>query len=170
MSATLVFMKEQFTCDCGGHCGCGRNTAFIGRVLLGLVFLITGLAKLTDFSGTEAAIAGAGFPLPALFTVLAIIFELGGALWLIIGFHARTAAWMLIVFAVIATFAYHNPFTYGVGVSNIMFLKDLAIIGGLLFVTAHGAGACSLTKWNKKICKGGKMCPDCRMEEDSVTM
>ena len=149
-------------CGCGGS-GNGGKTAFFGRVFLGILFLLAGWMKLTGFAGAPQMIAAAGFPAPAFFAVLAIIFEFGGGLLLVTGFHARMAAWMLIVFTAIATVAYHNPFA-GDQMAMIMFLKNLAIIGGLLYVTVCGAGAWSLASWNRKVCKGGTMCPDCSAE------
>ena len=148
--------------DIIGQCGCHHGKSWyklIGRVLLGAIFLIAGWAKLTGFAGAEAMIAQGGFPSPALFTVLAIIFELGGALLIISGFHARTGAWALIIFTAIATLAYHNPSDGQIAL--IMFEKNLAIIGGLLYIVATGAGKYSLAKWNRAMCKGGNMCADC---------
>lgn len=143
---------------CAGHHGKGWYK-LIGRILIAAVFLLAGFGKLTGFAGAEQMIAQGGFPMPALFTVLAIIFEFGGAILLITGFHARTAAWMLIVFTAIATLVYHNP--AGGQMAALMFEKNLAIIGGLLYVAVAGAGKYSLAKWNRMYCKGGKMCPDC---------
>ena len=131
-----------------------------GRVLIGSLFLVAGFAKITNVTGAEQMVAQGGFPVPALFTMLAIVFEFGGALLLISGFHARLAAWGLVVFTAIATVAYHNPATSPM--AALMFEKNLAIIGGLIYVVAAGAGKYSLAKWNTKFCKGGKYCPDCR--------
>ena len=157
-------------CEHNGACGHGGGkTVFVGRVLLGLIFLVGGWMKLTGFAGTEQMIAGAGFPAPALMAILAIIFEFGGGLLLITGFHARLASWMLIVFTAIATIAYHNPFA-GDQMALIMFLKNIAIIGGLLYVSVYGAGAWSLGTWNRQWCKGGRMCPDCKVDMEGKEM
>lgn len=162
-------MKGDMKCGCEGRCGaCGGKTAFFGRVLIASLFLMAGWTKLTGFAAAEQMVAGAGFPAPAFFAVLAIIFEFGGGLLLLTGFHARLAAWMLIVFTAVATAAYHNPFS-GDQLAMIMFLKNLAIIGGLLYVTAFGPGKWSLSKWNTKICKGGSMCPDCGVDTSGAS-
>jgi putative oxidoreductase len=130
----------------------------IGRILLGLVFLTAGWSKLTGFAGLVGMLGQVGFPLPTLFAVLAVVFEFGGAILLITGFHARTAAWALIVFTVIATAVFHDP-------SNpqqlMMFEKNLAIIGGLLYVAVAGAGRYGFSRHNAMcpMCKNG-ICPD----------
>jgi putative oxidoreductase len=113
-----------------------------GRVLLGLLFLIAGWGKLTGFQGTVGFVASAGFPMPEVMTVLAIIVEFGGAVLLILGLEAKRVAWALAFFTLVATFAYHNVFMDPS--QQIMFLKNLAIIGGLLYVAAYGSGAWSL--------------------------
>jgi putative oxidoreductase len=143
-----------------GSCTCGGWKAPVGRILIGLLFVVAGWGKLTNFAGTEQYV-GTVFPMAALFTVLAIIFELGGGLMLVTGFHARLASWMLIVFTALATLGYHTDFSQPM--QQIMFLKNVAIIGGLLYVSAMGAGKWSLSKWDTKICMGGKMCPDCKV-------
>jgi len=153
---------QDSSCQCAGHCGKGWYK-LVGRVLLGAIFLISGFMKLTGFAGTEQMLAQAGFPLPALFTVLAIVFEFGGALLVVSGFHARMGAWALIVFTAIATVVFHNPTTGQLNM--IMFMKNLAIIGGLLYIAATGAGSYGMAKWNRAVCKGGKICPDCSVED-----
>ncbi len=142
----------------------GSWYTFFGRILIASLFLIVGWSKIADFSAAEQMIAAGGFPWPALFTVLAIIFEFCGVLMLLFGFHARLAAWMLIVFSLIATFTYHNPTVSQADL--LMFLKDLAIIGGLLYVVANGAGRGSISHWNERVCKMGKACPDCGADDD----
>lgn len=136
----------------------------VGRVLLAALFLIAGWGKLTNFAGTVSFVAAVGFPMPEVMTVLAIIFELGGAALLVLGLHARVAAWMLVVFTVIATAAYHNAFVDAT--QQLMMLKNIAITGGLLYVAAHGAGRLSLRKWDWK-CLGAKWCPDCKVASQS---
>lgn len=113
-----------------------------GRVLLGLLFLVAGWGKLTGFQGTVGFVASAGFPLPEIMTVLAIIVEFGGAIFLILGLEAKRVAWALAFFTLVATFAYHNVFMDPS--QQLMFLKNLAIIGGLLYVAAYGSGAWSM--------------------------
>lgn len=145
-----------------GTCGClycengwKRYAVVLARVLLGLVFLVAGWQKLTGFDGAVAYIAYAGLPMPEVLAVLAIIVEFGGALLLIVGFHARIAAFALAVFTAIATLAYHM--NVADPLQQTMLLKNLAIIGGLLMIKVYGPGPWSLSY---KTCPG-TMCPDC---------
>lgn len=149
-------------CQCtNGSCTCNGWYPLIGRVLLGALFVFAGFNKLTGFAATVPMVAAAGFPMPEVMTALAIIFELGGGLMLLTGFHARLGAWMLVVFTVIATLAYHTDFSQQMQMT--MFLKNVAIIGGLFYVVSYGAGSrWSLSSWDKKVCMGGAMCPDCK--------
>jgi len=120
-----------------------------GRILLAAVFLVAGYGKLMAFAGTSGYFAKLGFPAPDVMTVLAIAVELGGALLLIAGWHARWAAWALILFVAIATFAAHRFWEFDASqYRNQMnhFLKNLALIGGLLFVVALGPGTLSADK------------------------
>ncbi len=114
-----------------------------GRILLAAIFLVAGYGKLMAFAGTSGYFAKLGFPAPDVMTVLAIAVELGGALLLVAGWHARWAAWALILFVAIATFAAHRFWEFDASqYRNQMnhFLKNLALIGGLLFVVAFGPG------------------------------
>jgi putative oxidoreductase len=120
-----------------------------GRILLAAIFLVAGYGKLMAFAGTSGYFAKLGFPAPDVMTVLAIAVELGGALLLIAGWHARWAAWALILFVAVATFAAHRFWEFDASqYRNQMnhFLKNLALIGGLLFVVAFGPGAMSANK------------------------
>jgi putative oxidoreductase len=120
-----------------------------GRVLLAVIFLIAGYQKLVGFAGTSGYFAKLGFPAPDAMTVLAIAVELGGALLLIVGWRSRWAAWALILFVAIATFAAHRFWEFDASqYRNQMnhFLKNLAIIGGLLYVAAFGAGGIAYDK------------------------
>ncbi len=133
----------------------------VGRVLIAVLFIVAGWGKLNGFECAVGYVASGGFPMPEVFAVLTIIIELGGGLMLLLGFHSRIAAKALIVFTVIATAVYHNVFVDAT--QQVMLLKNLAIIGGLLYVAAFGPGQIS---WNKNC--GGANCPDCKEEEKKV--
>lgn len=129
--------------------------AALARALLGLVFLVAGWGKLIGFDGTVTYIASAGLPIPEVLAVLTIIVEFVGAALLIVGFHARVAAFGLAIFTALATLAYHMNISDPL--QQIMFLKNLAIIGGLLMIKVYGPGPIALSY---KACPGS-MCPDC---------
>jgi putative oxidoreductase len=119
----------------------------IGRILMAAIFVSSGFQKLGAFAGTAGYIASRGLPLPEVGAVIAIVVEIGAGLALILGFKARWAALALAIFTVAATFLFHNFWTYPADqqfMQMLMFWKNLAMTGGLLFVFAFGAGGWSL--------------------------
>jgi len=119
----------------------------LGRLLLALLFLPAGISKITGFAGAVGYIGSKGLPLAALGAVIAIVVEVGGSLALITGFGTRLAALALALFTLVATLVFHN--FWGVAadqamVQQLMFYKNIAVIGGLLVLAAQGAGAWSL--------------------------
>jgi putative oxidoreductase len=116
--------------------------AAAGRLLLAILFLLSGLSKLAAPAATIGYIASAGLPFPFLGYVIALGVELGGGLLLLTGFHARIAAAIMAVFTIAAGLAFHNNFADQN--EMIHFLKNVALAGGLLQVVAFGAGPFSL--------------------------
>jgi putative oxidoreductase len=126
-----------------------RYLPFIGRILIGLPFAMSGLSKLAAYSQTTAMIAAAGLPFPPLAFVVAVAVELGGGLLLVLGYHVRPTALALAVFSVVAAVSFHSNFADQN--QMIHFLKDVMLAGGLLQIVAFGAGAISLEQWRRKI-------------------
>ena len=119
----------------------------IGRILLAAVFLVAGVRKLMGVAASAGYLAKLGFPMPEVMVWVAIVIELGGAVLLITGWHARRAAWLLILFVAIATAMAHRFWEFDAAQYNNQlnhFLKNAAIIGGLLYVAMLGAGGLSL--------------------------
>jgi uncharacterized membrane protein YphA (DoxX/SURF4 family) len=114
----------------------------VGRIALALVFLGSALSKITNFSGTQLFMESKGMPMAALLLVGAIAFETVGGLSVATGYKARFGALLLVVFLVPVTIIFH--FDPGNQDQMIQVMKNLAIGGGLLLVTANGAGALSL--------------------------
>jgi len=114
------------------------NTSFLpvlARTLIALLFVVTGVTKMTDFATTTAMMGEVGFPAPRLFLVAAIVTELGGGLLLWAGVRLRYVALALAAFLVPATLIFHVPQIGDPGAGSeqlIHTLKNLAIIGGLL--------------------------------------
>lgn len=120
-----------------------------GRILMGAIFLNAGVRKLLGFAGTVGYFTRLGFPAPELFAVLAIVIEVGGSILLIIGWKTRWVAWLLALFVLIAALAAHRFWEFDAAqYANQMnhFMKNLAIIGGLLFVATFGPGSASVDK------------------------
>ncbi|WP_315837912.1 DoxX family protein [Bradyrhizobium prioriisuperbiae] len=114
----------------------------IGRLLIAVIFLLSGAGKVFAPGGTQAYIAAAGLPLPVVAYLIAVIVEVGGGLLLVLGYQTRAAAAVLIVFTIATALGFHNNFAEQN--QMIHFLKNIAIAGGLLQVVAFGAGGFSL--------------------------
>lgn len=121
--------------------------SFIGRLLFAVLFLPAGWGKLTGFAGSVAYTASGGVPMPQVATALALVVEIGGSLALIVGLGTRWAALALALFTLVASFFFHNYWAVPadqVMVTQLLFFKNIAIVGGLLTLAAWGAGAWSL--------------------------
>ena len=119
----------------------------IARVLLALMFLVAGIGKFTGLEGTAGYIASKGLPLPQLLAFGTAALEVGGALLLIVGWKARWAALALAGFTLMASLIFHNYWALPVEqqmMQQLMFMKNLAVVGGLLVLFAFGAGSLSL--------------------------
>jgi putative oxidoreductase len=121
----------------------GQSTiALFGRVLLAMLFVLSGLDKIVDPQTTLAYIKAAGLPFAPLALAGSALVELVGGTALILGFHTRLAAAVLAIFSVVAALFFHSHFADQN--QMIHFLKNFAIAGGLLQVAAFGGGGFSL--------------------------
>jgi putative oxidoreductase len=116
--------------------------ALVGRVLIGVLFLIGGISKLAAPAATQGYIAAAGLPAPVAAYFVALAVELVGSVLLIAGFRVRKVAAGLAVFTLLTALSFHNHFADQN--QMIHFLKNVAILGGLLQVVAFGPGRFSL--------------------------
>jgi putative oxidoreductase len=114
----------------------------IGRLLLAVIFVFSGLGKLAAPAATIGYIASSGLPFAPLGYAIAIAVELGGGLLLVFGFQTRLVAAVLAAFSIVTALAFHHA----IGDQNqlLNLLKNFAMAGGLLQVVAFGAGAYSL--------------------------
>ena len=120
-----------------------RYTMLIGRILLGAIFLISGIGKIADPQGTQQYMQAMGMTwATTLFYVGAIVIEVGGGLSLLLGYWTRAGALALMLFMIPTTLIFHTNF--GDQNQMIHFLKNLAMFGGLFYVAAYGAGPLSL--------------------------
>ena len=123
--------------------------ALAGRILLAVPFVVSGYGKIGAFAATAAVMAGKGLPLPEVLLALAIVIELGGGLALVIGWMTRWAALAIIGFTVVATLVFHNFWAVPAAEAQmqmIQFMKNLAIMGGMLCIVAFGAGRYSIDR------------------------
>ncbi len=121
----------------------------LARILIAPLFLIAGYNKIVAVAGTTGYFAKLGFPMPDIMVWVAIAIEIGGGLLLLIGLKTRWVAWLLIAFVAVATFMAHRFWAVDAAqYANQLnaFLKNIAVIGGLLMFVAHGPGSASVDK------------------------
>ena len=116
-----------------------------GRVLIALMFVMSGFGKIADYAGTQGYMEMMG--VPGVLLPLVILTEIGGGLAIILGWQTRLAALALAGFSLISALLFHADF--GDQTQMVMFLKNLSIAGGFLFLLAHGAGAYALDNRKK---------------------
>ncbi|BBN60576.1 DoxX family protein [Hydrogenovibrio marinus] len=117
-----------------------KLSAPLGRVMLAAIFIIAGLGKIANYTGTQGYMEAMG--VPGALLPLVILTEVLGGLAIAFGWHTRIAAFLLAGFTLLAALIFHNNFADQI--QQIMFLKNMAIIGGFLTLIHHGAGPCSL--------------------------
>ena len=119
----------------------------IGRILISTIFILAGIMKVMNFSMELGYVSAAHLPFPTFSLGCAATIEILGGLAILTGFHARVAAWIVFVFLIPTTLLFHN-FWAMQGAARMdnqaHFLKNLAIMGGLLFVATFGAGGYSI--------------------------
>ena len=122
------------------------NTAsmtLIGRVLLGLIFLMSAINKIADPQGTQLYMRTMGMTsMTTLFYIGAVAIELAGSLSLLLGYRAKAGGWLLFLFLIPTTLIFHTQLADQNQL--IHFLKNLSIMGGLLYVAQFGAGRFSV--------------------------
>jgi len=126
-----------------------RSGPLVGRILIALIFVLSGFGKISGFEGTVGYIASKGLPLPQLAAIGAILVELGGGLMLVLGWKARWAAAAMFVFTALAALIFHNFWAVPPAEAQnqmIHFMKNISMMGGLLYVMVYGSGPLSLSK------------------------
>jgi putative oxidoreductase len=115
-------------------------TGLAGRILLAVMFLLSGLGKLGAYSATAGYMSSAG--VPGALLPLVIVTELGGALAIIVGWKTRTVALLLAGFCLLTAITFHRNFADQNQMIN--FLKNVSIAGGFLLLVANGPGPLSI--------------------------
>ncbi|MDH3280171.1 MAG: DoxX family protein [Gammaproteobacteria bacterium] len=117
-----------------------------GRILLSVMFLLSGFNKIGDYALVQGFMASQG--VPGILLPLVIALEIVGPLLIIVGWHTRLTASALAGFSVLAAILFHLNFSDQT--QMIMFMKNLTIAGGFLVLMAHGPGEISLDFRRKK--------------------
>jgi putative oxidoreductase len=121
----------------------------LGRLLIAVLFIPAGLMKISGFDATAAYMAAKGLPLVPLLLVLTILIEAGGGLLILLGWRAREAALVLFLFLIPVTVIFHGFWNLEDAArleQQRAFMKNLAIMGGVLMVAAFGSGRFSLQR------------------------
>jgi putative oxidoreductase len=113
---------------------------FAGRILLSLIFIVAGFGKLTATAGTAGYMQAMGVPTFLLWPTIAL--ELLGGIALLVGYRTQYIAWALAAFTLVAGLIFHNNFADQI--QSIMFMKNLAITGGLLILSVAASNPFSL--------------------------
>jgi len=116
--------------------------ALAGRILIALIFLLSGIDKFAHYAGTLGYMTKAGLPFPEVLLVASAVLETVCALALIVGWKTRLAAIGLVIWMIPVTLIFHNPAAGQEAM--IHFMKNVAITGGLLVLFASGPGVWSL--------------------------
>ena len=119
-----------------------NHIPLISRILLSALFLMSSANKILHPIATQEYMAAHGMPLTGLFMIAAVVLQIGGGLSLLLGFYARLGAAVLATFTLITAFIFHRNFADQI--QQIMFMKNLSIIGGLLMMVQHGPGNIAL--------------------------
>ncbi len=113
---------------------------FAGRLLLAVIFIVSGAGKIAGYAGTQAYMDSHG--VPGALLPLVILTELGGGILIVAGLWTRWVAFALAGFTLLTALVFHAQGADQV--QQIMFLKNLSIAGGFLLLVARGAGGWSI--------------------------
>jgi len=121
----------------------------LGRLLISYIYLTSGIAKLTDWSGNISYMSRHHLPMVPVLLAVAALIELLGSICLVTGYQARWAALVMFGYTAILTVMLHNYWSYtgdAAGMQETHFRKNVAIMGGLLMLVFSGPGGLSLQK------------------------
>lgn len=122
--------------------------SLLGRIMIAGIFLMSAVGnKIPNFSGVTQYMAAEGVPMPKVMLAGAIAFLIAGSLSIITGYYARIGAGLLLIFLILATYFFHDFWTFEGDARQqqmIQFLKNVSLMGTMVFVMANGSGAMSL--------------------------
>lgn len=120
----------------------------LGRLMIATIFLMSAVGnKIPNFSQTVGYMTSEGVPMPQVMLAGAILFLVAGSLSVIVGYKARLGAGLLLVFLVLATYFFHDFWTFTGQerqMQMIQFMKNLSLMGTMVYLIANGAGPLSL--------------------------
>ncbi|MGC9602552.1 MAG: DoxX family protein [Minisyncoccia bacterium] len=116
----------------------------IGRILMGGFFVWSGVEATINFPTTATSIANTGALVPITLAIVAILIEVLCGIAIVVGFKTSQAALVLALYVIAVAFFYTGLASNS---SQALFLQDMAIVGGLLYISAYGAGSWA-TDWH----------------------
>ena len=119
----------------------------LGRILMALIFVLSGISKIGAIAATSAHMTSAGIPYAGDLVWGAVALELGGGAMLIAGLLARLVALALFFYTLVLAVLFHPYWTFtgaAAHTQHAYFYEHLSMMGGMLFVVAFGAGPYSL--------------------------
>jgi putative oxidoreductase len=126
---------------------------FIGRLLLTYIFLTSGIAKVIGWGNNVAYMNTRHLPMVPILLGVAVVIELAGSTCIVIGYHARVAAFVMFLYTAVLTVLFHNFWAATgqlAGIQETHFRKNLATMGGLLMVAYCGSGPWSISRAERK--------------------
>ena len=126
---------------------------FLGRAALSIVFILAGMGKFMEPDVSSGYMAAKGMTMVPFFLYAAALLEVAGGLCLFVGWKTRFAAAALFLFLIPVTAIFHDFWNADATHAHVQlsfFLKNIAIMGGLLYVASCGAGGCSCDAWCSK--------------------
>jgi putative oxidoreductase len=126
----------------------------LGRLLLCTIFFLAGVGnKIPRFSDVAKIMESVGVPAPQFLLAGAIVFLVVGSLSVVVGYKARIGAVLLLTFLVLASYYFHTFWKLEGQARQeqmIQFMKNLSMMGAMLFIVANGSGPMSLDSWRTK--------------------
>ena len=119
----------------------------VGRILISSLFLISAYNKLFSIDGTMGWMEGYG--VPGLLIYPTIVLEIILPLFVIVGYKARTSSALLAIFCILTAFIFH--FDFSEQIQLILFLKNISLAGGFLFIVANGTKDWSIDRKKKYV-------------------
>ncbi len=126
-----------------------NTLALVGRILVALIFVISGFGKIGGYAGVAGYIGSKGLPMPQVLAALTIVLELGGGILLIIGWKTRWIALLFFLWLIPTTLIFHAFWglePQAAQQMQIHFMKNVSIMGAMLLLMAFGPGAWSVDK------------------------
>lgn len=125
----------------------------LGRLLIAPLFLIAGFGKIGGFAQTAGYMGSLGVPMTDLLLTLTIVLEVGGGLMILLGFYTRYAAIAFFFWLIPVTLTFHAFWNAdAASMQNQMnhFMKNLVIMGAMMYLAVHGSGPLSLRRECRK--------------------